>query len=142
MKRFFSPFRSGRSRRGFSLVETVLSLGVMSFGFLALAPLLTLGLNGARMARENRVTAQIAATLIEEAKQGTLAAGTVYLDSASNPCAVAQAAYVVQESMAEFDPGSAGNSGPLSRLTLRIAPRDTAGAARTYADVFPTPPTP
>ena len=63
MKRFSSISQPLRSRCGFSLVEAVLSIGVMSFGFLALAPLLAVGMNGARGARENRVSAQIATTL-------------------------------------------------------------------------------
>ena len=59
MKQF--RFKLGRQRRrGFSLVEGVLSLAIISFGFLALAPLLVLGLGSAHLARENRATAQIA----------------------------------------------------------------------------------
>jgi hypothetical protein len=108
----------------------------MSFGFLAVAPLLAVGMNGARLARETRMTAQIAATLTEEAKQGTLAPGPAYFDSASNPCAAAQAAYTVQESVAPV--GVAGSA--LSRLTLSIA--SPGNATRIYADVFPTPPAP
>jgi type II secretory pathway pseudopilin PulG len=136
MKQF--RFKCGRQRRsGFSLVEGVLSLGIISFGFLALAPLLVLGLGSSHLARENRATAQIAATLIEEARQGTLGAGPLYLDSASQPCGVGQAAYTAlpteQSVVAE-------GLGPLIRLTLRITPTGMPGAARTYADVFPTPP--
>ena len=134
MKRFPSTTHPGRSRFGFSLVEAVLSVGVMSFGFLAVAPLLAVGINGARLARETRVTAQIAATLTEEAKQGTLTPGAAYFDSASNPCAAAQAAYIVQETIAPV----AGSA--LSRLTLSIA--SPGNATRIYADVFPTPPAP
>lgn len=140
MKHFFLTIHRRESRRGFSLVESVLSVGIMSFGFLALVPLLALGMNGARMAQENRAMAQIAGTLIEEAKQGTLAAGPLYFDSASNPITAAQAAYTVQESVTEFAPGLNG-SGPLSRLILRISPRELRGT-RIYADVFSTAPTP
>ncbi len=111
--------------RGFSLVESALSIGVLSFGFLALAPLLALGLT----------SAQIAATLIEQAKQGTLATGTIYLDSGSNPCASNQAAYAV---LGTSTPLSAGTT----RLALRVTPVGAPGSARIYADVFPTPPTP
>ena len=137
MKQF--RFKLGRQRRGgFSLVEGVLSLGIMSFGFLALAPLLVLGLGSAHVARENRATAQIAATLIEEAKQGTLGAGPVYFDSTTQPCALNQAVYAVQP--VEQPVAVAGGTEPLTRLTLRVTPMGMPGAARTYADVFPTPP--
>lgn len=134
-------FKLGRQRRrGFSLVEGVLSLGIMSFGFLALAPLLVLGVSSAHLARENRATVQIATTLIEEAKQGTLGAGPVYFDSTPQPCGLNQAAYAVQPAEQSF--AVAGGAGPLIRLTLRITPVGMPGAARTYADVFPTPPSP
>jgi uncharacterized protein (TIGR02598 family) len=132
-------FKLGRQRRGgFSLVEGVLSLGIMSFGFLALAPLLVVGLNGAHRARENRASAQIAATLIEEAKQGTLGTGTVYFDSTTQPCGPGGAAYAVQP--AEQPVAGAGGASTLTRLTLRVTPVGMPGAARIYADVFPTPP--
>jgi type II secretory pathway pseudopilin PulG len=137
MKQF--RFKLGRQRRrGFSLVEGVLSLGIISFGFLALAPLLVLGLGSAHLARENRATAQIAATLIEEAKQGTLGTAPVYFDSTSQPCSLNQAAYAVQP--AEQTVAITGGTAPLIRLTLRVTPIGMPGAARTYADVFPTPP--
>jgi type II secretory pathway pseudopilin PulG len=61
-----------KQRGGFSLVEATFSIGLLSFGFLTLAPLLALGLKTARHARDDRATAQIAQTLIEDAKQGTL----------------------------------------------------------------------
>ncbi len=142
MKRFSSPFRPGRSRCGFSLVETVLSVGIMSFGFLSLAPLLVVGLNGARLARETRATAQIAATLVEEGKQGKLAAGTAYFDSALHACASAQAAYTAQSTLVPFDLGGEAGGNSLTRLTMRIAPRGPSSAARTYVDVFPALPVP
>ena len=139
MKRFLSPAFRRRSRRGFSLVESVLSLGIVSFGFLALAPLLALGLNSARLAREDRMTSQIAETMIEQAKQGTLTAGTTYFDAESNPCAPAQAAYVVQGTLAAFNAGSVTGSAPLTQVTLRISPRALSHTVRVYAEVFPTP---
>jgi Tfp pilus assembly protein PilV len=139
MKRFSSLIHQRRSCRGFSLVESVLSLGIMSFGFLALAPLLALGLKSAQVAREDRMTAQIAETMIEEAKQGTLVAPTAYFDAESNPCASAQAAYVVQGSMAPFSAEGVSGSVPLTQLTLRVSPRALPHTVRIYADVFPTP---
>jgi uncharacterized protein (TIGR02598 family) len=133
-------FRARRKRRhGFSLVEGVISIGVVSFGFLALAPLLVVGMNGAREARENRTTAQIAATLIEEARQGTPAARGLPFDAQGRSCTPAAAIYTVDETQQTI-PDAAGAATPLTRLTLRVAPLGLPGAARTYADVFPTPP--
>jgi uncharacterized protein (TIGR02598 family) len=132
MKLYCVPGRR-KKRAGFSLVEGVLSVGVFSFGFLSLAPLLVVGMDGARGARENRATAQIAATLIEEGKQGTLGAGPLYFDATLAPCPSRQgAAYMAQP--------SATVAAALTRLTLRIVPVNLPGDARTYADVFPTPP--
>jgi uncharacterized protein (TIGR02598 family) len=137
---FLQPGR----RRGFSLVEAVFSIGVMSFGFLSLAPLLALGLTSARDARENRATALIATTLIEEARQGTLVPGGLYLDSAGNACGSSTgAAFAAQSTLVGIAPGAGGltsSSATLTRLTLRVAPLDGPGSARTYVDVFPTPP--
>jgi hypothetical protein len=94
----------------------------------------------AHLARENRATAQIAATLIEEAKQGTLVAGPVYFDSITQPCSPSQAAYAVQP--VEQSVATAGGTGPLIRLTLRVTPVGMPGAARTCADDFPAPASP
>src|SRR5260221_10228405 len=94
-----SSFRmSGEKKRrgGFSLVEATFSIGLMSFGFLTLAPLLALGMKTARLARDDRASAQIAQTVIEEARQGTLAPGTAYLDFEGAACGSAQAAFIAR----------------------------------------------
>jgi uncharacterized protein (TIGR02598 family) len=144
MKLSRTPNRRRVRLRGFSLVEAVFSIGVMSFGFLSLAPLLALGLTSARDARENRATAQIATTLVQQARQGTLVAGSQYLDSSGNACASSNdAAFVAQSTLTGIAPGAGGgtsSSAGLTRLTLRVAPIDGPGSARTYVDVFPTPP--
>ncbi len=111
----------------------------MSFGFLALVPLLVLGLKAAQVARGDRATSQIAETMIEQAKQGTLVTGTAYFDAESNPCPAAQAAFVVQDNLAELNSSGTSASAPLTQLTLRISPRALPGTVRIYADVFPTP---
>lgn len=131
MKLFHFRFRKGQARGGYSLVEATLSLGLMSFGFLTLAPLLTVGMKTARMARNDRATAQIAQTLIEEAKQGTLAAGTAYLDFEGNVTTSAQASYTEQ---ATFLPVT--GSASLTRLTLLVTPLGAPDRARTYAVVY------
>jgi type II secretory pathway pseudopilin PulG len=143
MKPYRTTTRQRGRLRGFSLVEAVFSIGVMSFGFLSLAPLLALGLGNAHAARENRATAQIATTLIEQARQGTLVAGNTYLDSAGNPCSgPTGAAFVAQSTLTGIGAGANASSSPasLTRLILRVAPIDRPGSARTYADQFPTPP--
>jgi uncharacterized protein (TIGR02598 family) len=126
---------SGKMRRGgFSLVEATFSIGLLSFGFLTLAPLLALGLKSARLAQDDRATAQIATTLMQEAQQGTLAPGPVYLDFEGAACNSGQAAYTVQ-STSQTVTGSAS----LTRLTLQVTPVGAPDRARTYALVFQAP---
>jgi uncharacterized protein (TIGR02598 family) len=124
-----------KQRGGFSLVEATFCIGVLSFGFLSLAPLLALGLKTARLARDDRATAQIAQTLVAEAEQGTLTSGTVYLDSNGAASNSAQAAYIAL-STSQTVAGSAS----LTQLTLRVTPLGAPDRARIYAVVFPTPP--
>lgn len=136
MKPFFCRFRKkNRGCDGFNLVEATLSVGLMSFGLLTLAPLLGLGLKTARLAQNDRATAEIAQTQMEEARQGTLAGGTTYLDFQGNSCASAQAAYTAQTTFASVT----GNAF-LTRLTLRITPLGAPDRARTYAVVYSTSP--
>jgi len=123
--------RRDNTRGGFSLVETTLSLGVLSVGFLTLASLLAVGLNTAKRAHGSRDTTQIAQSLVEEAKQGTLVAGTTYFDFQGNPISSSQAAYLAQSA---FQPVT-GNA-TLTRLTLRIMPLGAPDQARNYAVVF------
>lgn len=131
---------SKQRRGGFSLVEATFSIGLMSFGFLTMAPLLGLGLKTARLARDDRATAQIAQTLIEEAEQGTLPSGTVYLDIQGTPLNSANnssstAVYTVQSKSVPV----AGSNG-LTQMTLQIIPSGAPDRMRTYAVVFQTPP--
>jgi len=123
-----------RQRGGFSLVEATLSVGLLSFGFLALAPLLAVGLKSARLAQNDRATAQIAQTLMQEAQQGTLPSGTVYLNFEGNPCNASQAAYRAQ-STSQNVAGSAS----LTRLAVHVTPVGAPDRARTYALVFQAP---
>ena len=122
-------------------MEATFSIGLMSFGFLTLSPLLALGLKTARLARDDRSTSQIAQTLIEEAKQGTLASGTVYLDIQGTPLNSANstpmAAYAAQ-STSQTVMGSSS----LTQMTLQITPLGAPDRKRIYAVVFPTPPPP
>lgn len=126
--------RAGEKRRrgGFSLVEATFSIGLMSFGFLTLAPLLALGMKTSRLARDDRATAQIAQTLIEEAKQGTLAPGTVYLDFEGAPTGSAQAAYTAES--ASVTPYQGNLS--LTETTFRVTPLGAPNRVRTYAVVY------
>jgi len=135
-----NSFRIGsgekKQRGGFSLVEATFSIGLLSFGFLTLAPLLALGLKTARHARDDRATAQIAQTLIENARQGTLAPGTVYLDIQGTSLNSAQmAAYTAQST--SVTPYQASAS--LTQMTLRVTPLGAPDRARTYAVVYQTP---
>ena len=127
-----------RNRRGgFSLVEATFSLGILSFGFLSLAPLLAMGLASARLARDDRATAQIAQTLIEDGRQGTLVSGTLYLDIQGTALTSAQmAAYTAKTTSVTPYLGNAA----LTQLTLQVTPLGAPDRTRFYAAVFPTPP--
>jgi uncharacterized protein (TIGR02598 family) len=123
-----------KQRGGFSLVEATFSIGLLSFGFLTLAPLLALGLKSARSAQDDRATAQIAQTLMQEVQQGTLAPGTNYFDFEGNTCSSAQAAYTAQ-STSQAVTGSAS----LTRTSVQVTPLGAPDHARTYALVFQAP---
>jgi uncharacterized protein (TIGR02598 family) len=124
-----------KQRGGFSLVEATFSIGLMSFAFLTLAPLLALGMKTARLARDDRASAQIAQTLIEEAKQGTLAPGMAYLDFEGAACGSAQAAYTAQNTPVTPYLGNAS----LTQTTLRVTPVGAPDRVRIYAVVFQAP---
>jgi uncharacterized protein (TIGR02598 family) len=125
-----------RKRGGFSLVEATLSISLFSFCFLSLLPLLALGLKTARLARNDRCSAQIAQMLIEEAKQGTLASGTVYLDTQGALLQSPQAAAFTAQSTSQASAASPA----LTQMTLRVTPLGAPDRARIYAVVFQTPP--
>lgn len=109
-------------------METAFSIGLLSCGFLILAPMLALGLKSARLARDDRESAQIAQTLMEDARQGTLGSGTLYLDGQGNNCGSNQAAYSAQSATATLAPS-------LSRVTLRVTPVGAPDRMRTYVVV-------
>lgn len=132
MKLFFAHIDKRRARGGFSLVETSLSIGIMSFGLLTLVPLLSLGMKSSRFARDDRTTGQIAQTLVEQAKQGTLGTGLMYYDETGALCNAAQAAYTAQPVLAPF-------ASSLSEVTLRVTPIGAPDRARIYAVVFQGP---
>jgi uncharacterized protein (TIGR02598 family) len=141
MKSFRIKAGEKRKTGGFSLAEATLSIGLFSFGFLSLAPLLVLGLKTARQARDDRGAAQIAQTLIEEAKQGTLASGTNYFDDQGGALNSANSARI-----AAYSAQSTSQNAParpfLTRLNLQITPLGAPDRKRIYAVVFPTPPSP
>jgi len=123
--------RGGRSARGgFNLVEASFTIGILSFSLLTLAPLLGLGMKTARLARDDRASAQIARTLVEEAKQGTLGTNTAYLDDQGTACSPPDAAFVVQ-------PVTQATGNAASQLALRVTPVGAPGRARVYAVVLP-----
>lgn len=127
-------FRSTRikSRRGFSLAEAALSIGVLSFGFLSLAPVLGLGLNSTRQARDNGISAQIAETFSDQARAGTLIAGTAYCDDQGAACSRAGACYQTRTTLDAM----AGNC---TRLTIQVIPLANPNRPLDYAVVLPPP---
>jgi len=62
-------FLSRKRQSGFSLVEVVLAVGVISFAFVAILGLLPAGLTQFRQAMDNSVASQIAQRIILEAQQ-------------------------------------------------------------------------
>jgi Tfp pilus assembly protein PilV len=121
-----------KNRLGFSLVEVSLSLGVLSFGFLSLAPMLGLGLTSARHGRDSRISAQIAETLTDEARQGTATAGIAYYDDTGTACPRAGACYQTQTALGTL----AGNC---TRLAIQVTPLATPNRPLDYAVVLPPP---
>ena len=129
-------FNRGRGKKGgFNLVEATLSIGILSFGVLALLSLLAVGLNASYQARDDRATAQIAQMLVEDAQQGTLAAGTTYLDFEGAVCPATQAVYKAQTMTALV----AGHP-TLTLTTVCLTPLGAPSRARTYAVVSQTQP--
>ena len=111
-------------------MEASFTIGILSFSLLTLGPLLGMGMKTVRLARDDRASAQIARTLIEEAKQGTLGTNTVYLDDQGTACSPLTAAFVVQ-------PVTQATGNSASQLTLRVTPIGAPGRARVYAVVLP-----
>lgn len=130
MKSFYLKHR--RSLQGFSLVEAAFSISLLSFGFLSLAPLLALGITTSHHARAHRAMAEVAQSLVEQARQGLLVAGTSYLSAAGQACARAGAIYTVQSTLNDFD--------GTEKIVLRIIPVGAPAEARTYAVVIPALP--
>ena len=123
--------RGSRSARGgFNLVEVSFTIGILSLAIVTLGPLMGFGLKTSRGARDDRTSAQIARTLTEEAEQGTLGAGPVYLNDQGGACSPLNAAFIAQPVTQ-----AAGTSA--SQLALRVTPVGAPGHARVYAVVLP-----
>jgi uncharacterized protein (TIGR02598 family) len=126
-------FRSARTKKsclGFSLVEASLSVGILGFGFISLAPLLSVGLTTARQARDGRISAQIAETFADQARDDTLTAGSTYCDDQGAACPATSACYQVQATLNTL----AGNC---TRLTVQVTPVATPNRPLDYAVVLP-----
>jgi uncharacterized protein (TIGR02598 family) len=131
--KLFHPIRR-KNRLAFSLAEASLAVGLLSFGFLSLIPMVGLGLNSARQARDNRAMAQIAETFTQKARQGTLTAGTSYLDNEENSCASTAACYRVQVTLTPDAP--APGSATLTRLAVQVTPLAAPNRSQFYAVLF------
>jgi uncharacterized protein (TIGR02598 family) len=121
-----------KRRRGFSLVEASVSIGVLSLGFLSLAPLLGMGIASARQSRDGQLGAQIARDLAVEGREGTLAVGSGYCDGEGNACASTDARFATQTTETTL----AGNC---TRLTIRVTPMNAPTRPSSYAVVLPPP---
>ncbi len=127
--KIFRPARM-KSSQGFSLVEAALSLGILSFGFLSIAPLVGLGLTSARQARDGQITAQIAQTLTEQAREGTLTSGAGFCDDQGDVSTSGNASYRTQTTETIL----AGNC---TRVTIQITPIGNPNRLQEYAVVLP-----
>jgi hypothetical protein len=134
MKPFLLRIRRGR--KGFSLVESTLSFGIITCGIVTLAPMLEVGFKSARQTRDDITAPSIVRTLTEEARQGTLCAGTLCANDDGRTCAPSAGATYNVQATVESLPGS------LSRLTLQVTPVGDPKRVRLYAVVYPTAPTP
>jgi uncharacterized protein (TIGR02598 family) len=132
MKLFSAHAGRRRARGGFSLVESTISIGIISCGLLTLVPLLVLGMKSSRDARDDRTTGQIAQTLVEQAKQGTLGTVPLYYDETGANCSAPGAAFTAQTAIQPY-------ATALSQVTLKITPIGAPDRARTYAVVFQGP---
>ncbi len=111
-------------------METSLSIGVFGFAMVTLTSLLGVGMKTTRYERDDRASALVAKTLIEEARQGTLPAGTLYLDEQGAASTPAAAVFTVQ-------PTSTAISNSVSRLTLRVVPNGAPDRTQVYAVLLP-----
>lgn len=117
--------------RGFSLVEVVLAIGVVSFAFVAIFALIPLGLGSFRQAIDNSVGSQIVQRLINEAQQtdyptltATPATQRYFDDQGNEVTSINDSIYTVQISV--LAPTTLPNSvtpasDSLATVTVKIA---------------------
>ena len=94
-------------------------MGILSFGFLSLAPLLGLGITSAHQARDNRISAQIAESLSDQAREGMLTVGTAYCNNEGTPCAQNGASYMTRTTLDAIAGGCSGSRFKSSRSPRR-----------------------
>jgi uncharacterized protein (TIGR02598 family) len=135
MKSFRIRVRDKTRRGAFSLAEATFSIGVLSFGLLSLAPMLALGLKASRQARNDRASAQIAETTVEEARQGTLTPGYAYFDDTGAALPSPQMASFAAQTTTQTSTQSAA----LTQMTLKVTPLGAPDRMRVYAVVYQTP---
>ena len=138
-----------RSRRGFSLVETVLAMAVMSLAVTVLLGLLPHGLEMSRKAGISAGEARVTTEILGELSQVDWAALEGYdgdkfyfddqgvrLDAGDGP----QIAYVVRVRLPVplMLPGAAVASGDLRRVVIEIASTPDTGFAFTTGQTFST----
>jgi prepilin-type N-terminal cleavage/methylation domain-containing protein len=119
--------RAGHANpRGFSLVEVVVAIGIVSFGMLAVVGLLPTGLKIARNSAEQAQAANLVAALAESLRGATTTNGTNYVYSFAG-----QSLF--------YTNGSPPTTLVISNLTLEGRTNNEAG--RLVAAVTITPPT-
>ena len=122
-----------RGETGFSLIEVVLAIGIVSFAFVTLLGLLPVGLTAFRQSIDTTVGSQIVQRVVNEAQQADytslINSGTTqrYFDDQANEVTAANAnnsIYTVQVSVSGTTslPNSAGvQSSNLATISVKIA---------------------
>lgn len=131
-------YRHGR-RRAFTLVETVLALGLTAFVLTSLLGLLGCGMGNFRKAMDNTLQAQMAQHLVDNARRvsfdalAQLAAQPYYFDDSGNPVDSAnssgtfKAVMKVSGATLPANPGFANNG--LARVTITFSRKQAAASS-------------
>lgn len=130
-----------RRSRGFTLVEMVISLGIVGFAFTAIVGLLPFGLQNFRAAMDTTLQTQMAQSLVGKAGQSSyadlaqLAGQSFYFDDngslvgASDPAKTYEA--VIQVEKQTVLPSDSGyRNSNLARVTITFSQKGSSGSLR------------
>lgn len=121
---------------GFSLVEVVIAIGLLSFAVLSIVGLLPVGMSSLRQSMNQTVETQIVRSISGQSVVGnfsTLATNGIYFDGEGQHCEIDRAAYTVN--IATNTPSFPGSTnaanlpGCLTTLKVEIIYKPTATAS-------------